>query len=482
MIQINLIMKKNMYKIGVFFMLIALTFSCDDNDINYTPKEYAQPSNLTIGTTNIVDTSFEVNFTADQDGVVYYAIQLSSDPAPDAEAVIRMNSSSLINDKFDLSSNTTQTTNVSDGVYGGYEYTVYAVMTSVDGIASSVKTEVFQTSDTSDPVFSPDNSVPVHGFGYYDPTVTNIFLNFSEPVFYNAGDITLTGTRSGEVIIINSGFSQVQNVFIGFSPGILVEDELYVVSFDADTFRDNSGKPVAELAFGAYLWATDHYSTEFELSQLFGGLTSRDFDYTIIDNVGFAGLGLPIPLAGTYTVNLDGDKSEFFNAVDQTYGDDSYAFKVRYEAVTGNDLDGPDPFGYIYLEPNPQQSLFTSGGLDLFWNAWYDFDTSDLTGFYDTSDGKIDIDVDFGDYNGFNGSNYFGDLFYDYTPTVTKNAPIKIVKTDISVENMLSVKASAKSSINVDLINNIKSSPSVRELFSNKPYRSKSVINSLEIK
>ncbi len=480
-------MKNNIYKIGVLFMLIAVTFSCNDNDVNYTPKEYAQPSNLTIAASNITDTSFDFSFTAAQDGVVYYAVQLSSDPAPNAEAIIRRNSSSLINDKLDLVSNATETVNASGGVYGGYDYTVYAVMTSVDGIASEVKSEGLQTSDTMDPEFLPDNSVPGNGTGFYDPTGTNIFLNFSEPVFYNAGDVTLTGTRSGEIIVISSGFSQVQNVFIGFSPGLLVEDEVYVVTFDADTFRDVSGKPVAETGFGAYFWATDDYSTEYELSQLFGGVTSKDFDYVLTDNVGFAGFGFPIPLTGTYTVNLDGDKSEFFNAVGQTFRDDSYAFKVRYEAIGGNDLDGPETIGLIFLEPNPQPSFLSTGGgtIDLFWNAWFDFALSDLTGFYDYSNGKIDVDVDFGDYNGFNGSNYFGDLLYDYTPTPIPGAPTTtaIVSNKVSVDNMLSIKASASSSANINL-NSPTNSPSVRELFNktNKPYRAKTTLNSLEIK
>jgi len=480
-------MKYNIKNIIGIVAFVSLIFSCDTNDeiTGYVPASYTQPQSftLTVDAATATDNSFEVTYTPTASGKGYYVVSTASSGAPTSTQVHSGSAAGLLQSgSFDVDGSTPVKFTVDTDLFGGYEYKIYAIHKSDDDfISEATKVESFTTPDTMDPVFSPGNSVPTNATGFYDPTSTNVFLNFSEPVFYNAGDVTLTGTRSGENIVISGGFSQVQNVFIGFNPGLLVEDEVYVVSFDADTFRDVSGKPVAEAAFGAYFWATDDYTTEYELSQLFGGLTSKDFDYTLTDNVGFAGFGLPIPLTGTYTVNLDGDKSEFFNALDQTYGDDSFAFKVRYEAVSGNDLDGPDSFGFIYLEPNPQQSLFTSGGLDLFWNAWYDFAEPNLTGFYDTSDGSIDVDVDFGDYNGFDGSNYFGDLFYDYTPTVTKSTPIKrATKIEVSAETMFAVKASTTSSIeNVDLYN-FKKSPSVKEL--SKPYRAKTVLNSLEKK
>jgi len=479
------------YIVGIL-TTIVLFYSCDTTTevTGYEPANYLQPKSFTlaIDAASATDNSFEVTYTPTAEGKGYYVVLLASSAAPTSTEVHDASASgTLQSGDFDVDSSTPENFIVDSGLYGGYEYNVYAIHKSNDNFISEVTTVAsFTTPDTSDPEFLPGNSVPGNATGFYDPTGTNIFLNFSEPVFYNAGDVTLTGTRSGENIIVSGGFSQVQSLFIGFSPGLLVEDEVYVVTFDADTFRDVSGKPVAEAGFGAYFWATDDHTTEYELNQLFGGQTSMDFDYVLTDNVGFAGLGLPIPLTGTYTVNLDGDKSEFFNALDQTYGNDSFAFKVRYEAMDGNALDGPETVGLIYLEPNPQQSLFTSGGLDLFWNAWYDFALSDLTGFYDAADGSIDIDVDFGDYNGFNGTNYFGDLLYDYTPTPVPSAPtatVAIVSNEVSVENMLSIKASANTSANINL-DSPTSSQSVRELFNreNRPYRAKTTLNSLEIK
>jgi len=450
-------MKKTI-KYGFGILLTSmLIYSCSTNNTKtgYVPATYIQPQTFTmmVDTTTASDNNFDVTYTSMAKGKGYYAVLPASATAPTSTQIFNDNvNGSLQSGEFALDGSTPVTFTVNNRIYGDHTYKVYAINESTDNfISETVTSTSFTTPDTVAPAFLADTSVPANQSGYADPTNTHVaYLNFTEPVYYNAGDVTVTAFYGGTSFTVSgaSNFTQVDDVNIAFDlPNVLSEDDFYIISFPADTFRDASGKPVPALAMFDYYWATDHYSTTFEMNQIFGESNSKDFDYVLTDNVGFAGLGLPIPLTGTYAVKRVGDTVTLFNALDETYGDASYAYKVKFKAATGHDLDGPDPQGEIYLIDNPQKSVFTSGGIQLFWNAWYDYLKPALTGYYNTADSSIKPWFDFGDYNGYNGSNYFGDNRYSYTPTastppvVETNQNIKLSNVIPSVKDMSATKS-----------------------------------------
>mgnify|MGYP000147370132 CR=1 FL=1 len=251
-------MKINFKNILFYLTLAIVLVSCKEDEVNYTPKAYAPSPALTVATSNVTDNSFDVEYTAQADGVLYYAIQLSSAAAPDAEAVIRRNSGSIVNAKADLTSGTSWTYNMTKDIYGDYNYSIYSVMTSVDGIASSVvKTDV-TTPDTAPPTFDRDNSDPAFTAGGVNPFAP-VTLQFSEPVFYQGGDINITafdgGSGLGRKITVNSAsaLSMSGSTVTINTHGTFQQSDFNIVTWGPDTFKDKAGKSVAPLTgFGHY--------------------------------------------------------------------------------------------------------------------------------------------------------------------------------------------------------------------------------------
>ncbi|SDX10974.1 hypothetical protein SAMN05444411_103115 [Lutibacter oricola] len=241
-------------------LLLVFMTACntgEEIDVNYTPKVYANASSLEVTITDATDNAFNVNFTAAEEGVVYYALQLSDDSAPDAESIIRRDSGSMLNEKADLTEAVTFTREVTEAIYGAYDYTVYAVMTSVDGVPGNVVMANVVTPDTMDPEFLRDASSPAFETGDNNP-FGDVSLMFSEPVFYQGGDITFTGYFTGRTIVVNDPAALTMGALSQTitEHGTFAQDDFMIVSWDEGTFKDNSGKSVAALTGFNYYFKT----------------------------------------------------------------------------------------------------------------------------------------------------------------------------------------------------------------------------------
>lgn len=131
---------KKFLKILSLFTLVLLIGSCEPNNeenVNYTPREYIQPGSLSIAIDNVSFTTLDLNFSStNNDDVVYYSFQLSSAQEPSVLSLVSQNSPNAIeNGALNLSSmQTVMLSNLMDAT----EYTLYAVNSSVDGTLSDL--------------------------------------------------------------------------------------------------------------------------------------------------------------------------------------------------------------------------------------------------------------------------------------------------------------------------------------------------------
>lgn len=410
---------KNIYKqIGVLALIVGLIASCAENfqDINYTAKDNAAASSLDLSTSTdldvdgvtVLESSFRVNFSSSADGKAYYAIYPAGSGSPDdVEALIRQNASSFGSGAVTLAGGSTSTEIISTGINPGYSYDVYAVMTSVDGIAGPMKMASFTTPDTTAPMFMPGDSSPstCPCSDLTSPFLTSVTLNFSEPVFYQGGDITFEGFFDGVVVVLgaaNFDASTDGTTDLTFTTsdawGV---DDFMIGSFDAGTFADNVGLEVEALGGFDYYFLTRPltFAENIELN-----LTGT-YDYTIDDNSGT----IPMIYDGQYEVTNDGDRIKVLNAASDFYGIDN-DFILRLE----NDGDG-DGIGFLFLEPNPTQSIYNSG--TLYWHPYFNYLFTGVVGEYNFNDGTFYYWMDFADELGYNGGFYLGWFEYYFTPS-----------------------------------------------------------------
>lgn len=257
-------MKINFKHLIYYFTLAIVLVSCTEDEVNYTPKVYTPSAALSVTTSNVADNSFDVNFTAQGDGVLYYAIQLSNAAAPSASDIILKSSSSIVNGEANLTSGTAWTYTMSKEVYGSYDYSIYSVMTSVDGIASAVSKTDVTTPDTAAPAFLRDSSDPAFTTAGVSPFAP-ITFTFDEPVFYQGGDIKFTafaGGAGGREIIVNSasalsmsGASITVNTHGTFAP-----DDFIIVTWADGTFKDKAGKNVPALTGFSHYFSTREFT------------------------------------------------------------------------------------------------------------------------------------------------------------------------------------------------------------------------------
>ena len=409
---------KNIYKnIGVLALIVGLIASCAENfdDINYTAKDYAPASSLDLTTSNdldvdgvtVLESSFRVNFSSTADGVAYYAIYPAGSGSPDVEGIIRQSASSFGSGSVALSGGTASSEIISSGVNPGYSYDVYAVMTSVDGIAGPMKMASFTTPDSTAPMFLPDSSDPSLFAAGLSPFLTSVTFNFSEPVFYQGGDITFDGFFEGSQVVLSAAN------FVGSTDGttdltfttsdMWGVDDFMIGSWDAGNFVDNVGLEVAALGGFDYYFSTRPltFAENIELN-----LTGT-YDYTIGDNSGT----IPMIYDGQYEVTNDGDTIKVLNAASDFYGIDNDFF-LRLE----NNDDG-DGIGFLFLEPNPTQSIYNSG--TLYWHPYFDYLFAGVAGEYNFNTGEFYYWMDFADELGYTGGFYLGYFTYDFTPSDT---------------------------------------------------------------
>lgn len=413
---------KNIYKnIGVLALIVGLVFSCTENfqDIDYTPKDYAAASSLDLSTSSdlavdgvtVLENSFRVNFSSTADGVAYYAIYPGGSGSPDVEGIIRQNASSFGSGSVALSGGTASTEVISSGVNPGYSYDVYAVMTSVDGIAGPMKMASFTTPDSTAPMFLPADSSPstCPCSDLTSPFLTSVTLKFSEPVFYQGGDITFEGYFDGAIVVLgaaNFDASTDGSTDLTFTTSDMWGvDDFMIGSFDAGTFADNVGLEADALGGFDYYFLTRPltFAENIELN------LTGNYDYTIDDYSG----SIPMVYDGQYVVTNDGAEIKVLNAASDYYGIDN-DFILRLEG----DDDG-DGIGFLFLVENPQASIYTAGGTQLYWHPYFNYLFTGVVGEYNFNTGEFYYWMDFADELGYNGSLYLGWFEYYFTPADT---------------------------------------------------------------
>ena len=417
-------MKNILKNIGVLALIVGLIVSCAENfqDIDYTPKNNAAASSLDLSTSNdldvdgvtVLESSFRVNFSSAADGVAYYAIYPGGSGSPDVEGIIRQNASNFGSGSAAITSGTTSTEVIGTGVNPGYSYDVYAVMTSVDGVAGPMKMASFTTPDTTAPVFVPNESSPFGPCPCADlvsPFLTSVTLNFSEPVFYQGGDVTFEGFFDGVQVVVGAAnfvASTDGSTDLTFTTSDMWGvNDFMIGTFDAGNFIDNVGLEADALGGFDYYFLTRPltFVENIELN------LTGNYDFTLAQGVFSGG----IPAAGEYVVSSNGDELTVINTLATALGEDN-----EHVLRVGDD-DGSG-IGFLFLVPNPQRSspgFWASNGLPaMYWHAWYDYAVPSLAGFYDFNTGEFEYWLDLADEEGYTGGWYLGDFVYNFTPSV----------------------------------------------------------------
>ncbi|MDB4304164.1 hypothetical protein N9934_05190, partial [Desulfosarcina sp.] len=422
---------KNLYKILATVLVASFLFTCSDDDsVNYTPKVYAETPTLAFTTSNdlaadgvtVLESSFRLNFAPSGNGVAYYAVFPSGSPAPDAEALIRKSASALQKDGVSLSGNEIAIEVVGSGVEPGYSYDSYAVMTSIDGIAGSVQKATYTTPDETPPMFLGGSSVPAHldgtGGDGVTPFLTEVTLNFSESVFYQGGDVTFTGFFDGVQVVFTAddldASTDGSNNITFTTDAVWGINDFMIGTWAAGTFKDNVGLEVDELGGFSYYWLTRTLTLEENIELNLSGA----YDYTIDDNSGT----VPVVEDGKYVVTQDGDEITVLNGIATAVGvtTNEHVFRV------GNDDDG-DGFGFLFAAENPQASIYTAGGTQLYWHPYFNYIFTGVAGEYNFNTGEFYYWMDFADELGANGGFYLGFFAYNFTPDLTSRAAPGII-------------------------------------------------------
>ena len=416
-------MKNILKNIGVLALIVGLIASCAENfqDIDYTPKNNAAASSLDLSTSNdldvdgvtVLESSFRVNFSSAADGVAYYAIYPGGSGSPDVEGIIRQNASNFGSGSAALTGGTTSTEVIGTGVNPGYSYDVYAVMTSVGGVAGPMKMASFTTPDTTAPVFVPNESSPFGPCPCADlvsPFLTSVTLNFSEPVFYQGGDVTFEGFFDGVQVVVGAAnfvASTDGSTDLTFTTSDMWGvNDFMIGTFDAGNFIDNVGLEADALGGFDYYFLTRPltFAENIELN------LTGNYDYAIDD---FSGT-IPMVYDGQYVVTNDGDEIKVLNAASDFYGiDNDFVFRVQ------NDDDG-DGMGFLFLVDNPTQSIYNSG--TLYWHPYFGDIFTGVAGEYNFNTGEFYYWMDFADELGWQGGFYLGYFAYNFTPSVADRA------------------------------------------------------------
>lgn len=295
-----------------------LVFSCnqkDDGSSYYTPETYVFNNDfeVAINSSSLTDTSAEVIYTPTAEGTGYIAVTRADQPAPTSTQIHNGKFGDILvsnYEKFDIKDTTPINITVDSLIYGDYNYNVYAINKTVDGfISEEPKLISFLTPDTQDPTFLKETSSPVHENDSADP-IAEVVLDFSEPVFYQGGDITFTGTNSGRVITVNDEQAITSNgKTIVIKPhGTFPQNDQVKVSWAADTFKDKSGKSVAALA-DTYTFITRAFTIQ-EIAFLMQGTYNYQAQFSGMPN-GLETIydGLPAgqfpPKSGEIVLKLD---------------------------------------------------------------------------------------------------------------------------------------------------------------------------------
>jgi hypothetical protein len=451
------------FKQLLFASIITLGFvACDQKEeVDYTPQVYDKvagdltvnleaPADVAIN----ADRAFDASFTSTKNGIAYYALDFSTAATPTAESLVYSSTGLLLDDKVSLTSGVASTiTFEEDVMYGGYEYAVFSVMASEDGYLSEVKRTLYTTPDTADPVFDRDNTTPAHNASAtpYSPFGT-IDLAFSEPVTYQGGTVTFSAFFSGRVITVSdaSAFSSNGTTVSIADHGTFAPDDAILVTWDAGTFKDNSGKSVDALTgFGYYFWTSDF--TIADKASLMPGM----YNYSTVFYGGLSGFysglftdfpGSFLPDTGTYEITADTSDAtghtlngiNLFSGFNDLGLTASETLPIVINPTVADELD---------LMPSVASPI-TSGGVATYWShyggSFFGLPFT-LPGFYDFDAGTIThyVSLYYADDN-----SALDDLDYLYTRIGTyarsKDA------TNKSMEDLIELSKSTKKVVKRD--------------------------------
>jgi len=425
-------MKLTIKNITVLLAFVSLIFSCDTNneETGYLPASYESPKSFTLDVVpaSVVDNEFDVQYTPSAAGKGHYVVLPASASAPSSTQVYNQSvSGSLAGGSFEVDGSTPVTFKA-ENLFGGYEYTAYAIHESNDNfISEGVSSVSFTTTNTLAP--SIIGFGPGHQTGGHDFNDQSITIAFNEPVKYVAGSplnftlwvngigpvdqFVLTDpaiTKGGTVI----GDYATQLTISGFDglPGAFT-----ILDFADNVFTDisdlgTSGIPL----FGYYFLARNR--TQEEAAALLIG----DWDFTITNSA--FNPAVVSSTTGTWSVTQGSSpttiilSNQLDHDINAFLGTDDSATK-EFEVTVGADSNGS---GRLYMGPheaNISVQLFADGAVP-YWTPYYEDVVSptdpNLVGLYDFNAKTIHFRVDFGDYLGFNNfNNYFGDIAYDYS-------------------------------------------------------------------
>jgi hypothetical protein len=383
---------KNFIGILAFATLLS---SCDTtNESNYTPEAYDAPASLTLteNATATTDNSFEVVYASSSLGKGYYAVVASGTTAPTSSQV-HSGTGFIKSGNFNVDVTTPTTITVDSDVYGAYSYDVYGIHKSSDSFISETVTKLtVVTPDTAAPVFNGDTSSPSFQSGGISPFAPVTF-NFSEPVFYQGGDITFTGFSSGRIITVNAADALTingPNVTVN-THGTFEQDDFIIVTWAEGTFKDNSGKNVAGLSGFAHYFKTRLFTAPEAAALMVG-----TYNYETVFYGGFlegfftVNASLFLPSSGEFKLELDPSDATGTTLL----GVNVYSPLANYGYFANENLKlkfGAEGALEILDEAQGANGLgeFAGTTADVTWGPYIANAVTALPGFYDVTSGNI---------------------------------------------------------------------------------------------
>ena len=387
-------MKLNIKKFIGVLAFATLLSSCDTtNETGYMPESYIAPTAFTLTETATAETSFDVSYTSSSLGKGYYVTVPSGTAAP-TPTQVHAGSGFIQSGNFDVDGITATNITIDTDIYGGYDYDVYAIHQSADNFISETVTKLTVTTpDTENPVFLGEDSDPSFQAGGISPFAPVTFT-FSEPVFYQGGDIIFTGYSSGRIVTVNdpSALSMSGTSITVNTHGTLEQDNFIIVTWADGTFKDNSGKSVA--ALGGF---SHYFSTRLFTAPESAALMVGTYNYEAVFYGGFlegfytANAALFLPSTGQ--INLELDPSDPTGTT--LLGVNVYSPLANYGYFANENLKlkfGAGGALEILDEPQGANGLgyFAGTSADVIWAPWIANAVTAVPGYYDVTTGNID--------------------------------------------------------------------------------------------
>jgi hypothetical protein len=380
-------MKINIKKFIGILAFATLLSSCDTtNESGYLPADYAFPTTFTLTEDTATDNSFIVSYASSSAGKGYYVSVQSGTAAPTSTQV-HSGIGFLQSGSFDVDGTTTTDITLDTDIYGGYDYDVYAIHKSGDNFISETATKLTVTTpDTANPVFLRENSNPSFTAAGINPFAPVTFT-FTEPVFYQGGDITFTAFGSGRTIIVNdpSALSMSGTSISVDTHGTFEQDDFIIVTWADGTFNDNSGKSVAALGGFSHYFSTRLFNVPESAFLMQGTWEYSTVFYGALGGFYSGNASFFLPDTGSFELKLDPSDPEGLTLL----GVNIFAPLAQLGSPTEPEFlkikIGAN--GTLAVLPAPQPSGINGGGV-FEWTHW-SFMGTPYPGFYDVSAGEI---------------------------------------------------------------------------------------------